>query len=101
MKEGGKNDRIITAAEVERKVNVRRKRSGKGHLEKERRTVEKEDKVRGGAVERCAYQNGEGERFYSEKAVCSLCKEEIDSEIYTDRFHEYLCLRCLIRVHRA
>ena len=38
---------------------------------------------------------------YTERAVCSLCKEEIEKDAYTDRFYEYLCLRCLIRVHRV
>lgn len=32
---------------------------------------------------------------------CDNCGEEINDsdEVYTDRFHEYLCLDCLKRLH--
>ena len=36
-----------------------------------------------------------------EKYVCARCGEIISSEIYTDRFHDYLCEGCLLHLHRV
>lgn len=36
-----------------------------------------------------------------EEFVCAYCSEIISSEIYTDRFHDYLCECCLLHLHRV
>ena len=31
--------------------------------------------------------------------VCDNCGEVIDDEVYTDEYHESLCLDCLLKLH--
>ena len=41
-----------------------------------------------------------GGGYIEEGMRCSSCGEDITGEIFTDRFYELLCRRCLIRLHK-